>query len=62
MYFMTLKCFGFVKILCVLIFRALVHDNTTCNQAIFTYIYSRQNLNKDNIVFIVKKLVSNFKT
>jgi hypothetical protein len=39
----------------------LVSDNTTCNQAIFTYVFSGQNLSKDNIVFTVKKLVSNFK-
>ena len=39
----------------------LVYDNTTCEQAIFTYAFSGQNLNKDNIVFTVKKLVSNFK-
>ena len=35
----------------------LVYDNTTCEQAIFTYAFSGQNLNKDNIVFTVKKLV-----
>ena len=39
----------------------LVYDNTTCNQAIFTYVFSGQNLNNDNNVFTVKKLVSNFK-
>ena len=39
----------------------LVYDNTTCEQAIFTYAFSGQNLNNDNIVFTVKKLVSNFK-
>ena len=39
----------------------LVFDNTAYNQAIFTYVYSGQNLNEDNIVFTVKKLVSNFK-
>ena len=61
MYFVTLKCFGFVKNLGVLIFMTLVYDNTTCNQAIFTYVFSGQNLSKDNIVFTVKKLVSNFK-
>ena len=61
MYFVTLKCFGFVKNLGVLIFMTLVSDNTTCNQAIFTYVFSGQNLSKDNIVFTVKKLVSNFK-
>ena len=38
----------------------LVYDNTTCEQAIFTYAFSGQNLN-NNIVFTVKKLVSNFK-
>ena len=38
----------------------LVYDNTTCEQAIFTYAFSGQNLNKDNIVFTVKKLVSGF--
>ena len=56
MYFVTLKCFGFVKILGVLIFMTLVYDNITCNQAIFTYIYSGQNLNKNNIIFTVKKV------
>ena len=61
MYFVTLKCFGFVKNLGVLIFMTLVYDNTTCEQAIFTYAFSGQNLNNDNIVFTVKKLVSNFK-
>ena len=40
---------------------SLVYDNATCKQAIFTYAFSRQNLNNDNIVFTVKKLVSNFK-
>ena len=40
---------------------SLVYDNATCEQAIFTYAFSGQNLNKDNIVFTVKKLVSNFK-
>jgi len=39
----------------------LVYDNATCEQAIFTYAFSGQNLNNDNIVFTVKKLVSNFK-
>ena len=39
----------------------LVYDNATCEQAIFTYTFSGQNLNKNNIVFTVKKLVSNFK-
>ena len=39
----------------------LVYDNATCEQAIFTYNFSGQNLNNDNIVFTVKKLVSNFK-
>ena len=38
----------------------LVYDNTTSEQAIFTYAFSGQNLN-NNIVFTVKKLVSNFK-
>ena len=47
MYFVTLKCFGFVKNLGVLIFMTLVYDNTTCNQAIFTYVFSGQNLSKD---------------
>ena len=39
----------------------LVYNNTTCEQAIFTYAFSGQNLNKDNIVFTIKKLISNFK-
>ena len=39
----------------------LVYNNTTCEQAIFTYAFSGQNLNNNNIVFTVKKLVSNFK-
>ena len=39
----------------------LVYDNTTCEQAIFTYVFSGQNLINDNIVFTIKKLVSNFK-
>ena len=39
----------------------LVYDNKVCEQAIFTYIHSGQNLKKDNIVFTVKKLISNFK-
>ena len=39
----------------------LVYNNATCEQAIFTYAFSGQNLNNDNIVFTVKKLVSNFK-
>ena len=38
-----------------------IYDNTTCEQAIFTYVFSGQNLNNNNIVFTVKKLVSNFK-
>lgn len=45
----------------VLIFMSLVYDNATCEQAIFSYAFSGQNLNNDNIVFTVKKLVSNFK-
>ena len=40
----------------------LVYDNTTCEQAIFTYTFSGQNLNKNNIVFTVKKLIANFKS
>ena len=39
----------------------LFYDNTTCEQAIFTYSFSGQNLNKNNIVFTVKKLINNFK-
>ena len=39
----------------------LVYDNTTCEQAIFSFMFSGQNLNKDNIVFTVKKLIANFK-
>lgn len=39
----------------------LVYDNSTCEQAIFTYLFSGQNLNKNNIVFTVKKLITNFK-
>ena len=61
MYFVTRKCFGFVKNLCVLIFMSLVYDNATCEQAIFIYAFSGQNLNNNNIIFTVKKLVSNFK-
>ena len=40
--------FGFVKSLSVLIFITLVYDNATFEQAIFTYAFSRQNLNNDN--------------
>ena len=39
----------------------LVYENTTCKQSIFTLTWTGQNLNKDNIVFTVKKLISNFK-
>ena len=39
----------------------LVYDNSTCEQSIFTYLFSGQNLNKNNIVFTVKKLITNFK-
>ncbi|MBQ6345100.1 MAG: hypothetical protein IJI96_03195 [Methanobrevibacter sp.] len=39
----------------------LVYDNKTYEQSIFTYVFSGKNLNNDNIVFTVKKLVSNFK-
>ena len=39
----------------------LVYENATCEQSIFIYAFSGQNLNNDNIVFTVKKLVSNFK-
>ena len=39
----------------------LVYNNTTCEQVIYTYVFSGQNLNNDNIVFTIKKLVSNFK-
>jgi len=49
------------NIIGVLIVMVLVYDNKVCEQAIFTYIHSGQNLKKDNIVFTVKKLVSNFK-
>ena len=40
---------------------SLVYDNNTCEQAIFTYAFPGQNLNNDNIVFTVKKIVINFK-
>ena len=40
---------------------SLVYDNATCEQAIFIYAFSGQNLNNNNIIFTVKKLVSNFK-
>ena len=40
---------------------SLVYNNTTCEQAIFTYTFSGANLDKNNIVFTVKKLVNNFK-
>ena len=40
---------------------SLVYNNTTCEQAIFTYAFSGANLDKNNIVFTVKKLVNNFK-
>ena len=36
MYFVTLKCFGFVKNLGVLVVMTLVYGNT-CEQVIFTY-------------------------
>ncbi len=36
----------------------LVYDNTTCKHAIFAYTFSEQNLDKSNIIFTVKKLVS----
>ncbi|WP_296894995.1 hypothetical protein [uncultured Methanobrevibacter sp.] len=39
----------------------LVYENATCEQSIFIYAFSGQNLNNDNIIFTVKKLVSNFK-
>lgn len=39
----------------------LVYDKSSCEQAIFTCTFSGQNLNNNNIVFTVKKLVSNFK-
>ena len=39
----------------------LVYDNATCEQVIFTYAFFFFFLNNDNIVFSVKKLVSNFK-
>lgn len=39
----------------------LVYDNATFEQFIFTYAFYGQNLNNDNIVFTVKKLVSNIK-
>ena len=39
----------------------LVYDNKACEQSIFTYVFFGQNLNNDNIVFTVKKLVNNFK-
>ena len=37
---------------------SLVYNNTTCEQAIFTYAFSGANLDKNNIVFTVKKLVN----
>ena len=40
---------------------SLVYDNKTCNQSIFTYMFSGQNLNNNIILFRVKKLISNFK-
>ncbi len=61
MYFVRLKCFGFVKMFMCFDIYDWVYDNTTCEQAIFTYTFSGQNLNNDNIVFTVKKVVSNFK-
>ena len=39
----------------------LVYDNKACEQSIFTYVFFGQNLNNDNMVFTVKKLVNNFK-
>ena len=35
----------------------VVQDMGVCEQAVFTYVYSGMNLNKDNIVFTVKKMV-----
>ena len=55
MFWFCFKCLG------VLVFMTLVYDNKTCKQAIFTYMFSGENLNDNNIVFTVKKLVSNFK-
>ena len=49
------------KSLGVLIFMTLVYDKSSCEQAIFTYTFSGQNLNNNNIVFTVKKLVNKFK-
>ena len=39
----------------------LVYNNASCEQTIFKYTFSRMNLNNDNIVFTVKKLVNKFK-
>ena len=39
----------------------LVYENATCEQSIFIYAFSGQNLNNDIIIFTVKKLLSNFK-
>ena len=32
-----------------------------CEQAVFTYVHSGMNLDKDDIVFTVKKMVNNYK-
>lgn len=39
----------------------LVYDNYVCEQAIFKYMHSGENLKEDHIVFTIKKLISNFK-
>ena len=44
-----------------MIFMTLFYYNTNNKKAIFTYSFSGQNLNKNNIAFTVKKLINNFK-
>ena len=39
----------------------LAKDMEVCPQAVFTYVHSGMNLDKNNIVFTVKKMVNNYK-
>ena len=39
----------------------VTQDMEVCEQTVFTYVHSGMNLNKNDIVFTVKKMVNNYK-
>ena len=69
MYFVTLIFFGlFFHVLkkkngfkSVVINLTVAQDIEVCKQNVFTYVHSGMNLDKNDIVFTVKKMVNNYK-